>query len=192
MPSGAAMPFASRRRRGCHGRAHDWTAGTVVPATRQRRLRTPRPRWLLTIPLGLALALAVPIVLPRAHAQRVGTLAQWKERVLDPTTLGLEPFPGAALNVKFTIDQIRLDETTAKIAVYIIPVDRMQAAADFYAKALGSTAETSGVGTLGELRVVKAGAGDAKRAGLVIRVENAQWATGKGQVLLRYDPPQPR
>jgi len=139
----------------------------------------------------LALALAILGVAPPAHAQRVGTLAQWKQRVLDPGTLGLDPFPGAALNVKFTIDQIRLDESAAKIAVYIIPADQMQAAADFYAKALGSTVETSGVGTLGELRIVKAAASAAKRAGLTIRVENAQWATGKGQILLRYDPPQP-
>ncbi len=184
------MTFASERRRGCHGRAHDWTAPTAVSANRRRRPQVPGTQWFRAA-VVLALALAIPIAPSLARAQRVGTLAQWKQRVLDPATLGLEPFAGASLNVKFTIDQIRLDESTAKIAVYVIPADQMQAAAEFYAKALGSTVETSGVGTLGELRVVKAAASDAKRAGLTIRVENAQWATGKGQILLRHDPPPP-
>jgi hypothetical protein len=181
MPFGGSMTFASGRRRGCHGPAHDWTAGSAAGAGQ-------RGRWFRTA-LVLGLALAIPIAPLPAQAQRVGTMAQWKQRVLDPATLGLEPFPGSSPNIKFTIDQIRLDESAAKLAVYIIPADQMQAAADFYAKALGSTVETSGVGTLGELRIVKAAAGDAKRAGLSIRVENAQWATGKGQILLRQDPP---
>jgi len=181
------MTFATGWRRGCHGPAHDWTPGPAAQATPRRPSPTagPRRRPALAGVLALALVVAAP-----AHAQRVGTLAQWKQRVLDPATLGLEPFPGSALNVKFTIDQIRLDESKAKIAVYIMPVDQMQAAADFYAKALGATVEASGVGTLGELRVVKAAADDARRAGLTVRVENAQWATGKGQILLRYGPPQ--
>jgi len=187
MPFGARTTFATDRRRGCHGRAHDWTAGPAAPASpRKPSLIAGPPRPTL---VGI-LALTALVVAAPAHAQRVGTLAQWKQRVLDPATLGLEPFPGSALNVKFTIDQIRLDESKAKIAVYIMPVDQMQAAADFYAKALGATVEASGVGTLGELRVVKAAADDARRAGLTVRVENAQWATGKGQILLRYGPPQ--
>jgi hypothetical protein len=42
---------------------------------------------------------------------------------------------------------------------------------------------------MGELRTVRADADDLKRAGLTVRVEHAQWATGKGQVWLRYEPP---
>jgi hypothetical protein len=125
-----------------------------------------------------------------AHAQRIGTLAEWKQRVFDPTTVGFELFPGSEKNLKFTIDQIRLDESTDKMVIYIIEHDKMAAAAEFYGHQLGQPIETTGVGTLGELRTVTAAPTDQKRAGLSVRVENAQWATGKGQVWLRYAAPQ--
>jgi hypothetical protein len=134
--------------------------------------------------LLLALGTTAPV-----EAQRVGTLAQWKKRVLDPASIGLEIFPGSQRNLKFTIDNIRLDETTAQMAIYLISTDQMPAAAEFYAKQLGRPVEESGVGTMGELRTVRADPADLKRAGLTVRVEHAQWATGQGQVWLRYDPP---
>jgi hypothetical protein len=143
-------------------------------------------RWLFTLALGLALGVATTT----AQAQRVGTLEQWKQRVLDPATLGIEVFPGSQKNIKFTIDQIRLDETKAQMVVYLIDREQMAAAATFYADQLGQSVDTTGVGTLGELRVVEAAPTDSRRAGLSVRVENAQWATGKGQVWLRYDLPQ--
>lgn len=124
-----------------------------------------------------------------ATAQRVGNLALWKKRVLDPASVGLETFPGSVFNLKFTIDHIRLDESTAKMAVYLIPVDQMQAAAEFFAQHLGTSVTESGTGTMAELRLVRAKREDARRAGLTVRVEHAQWATGKGQVWLRLDPP---
>ena len=137
--------------------------------------------------LGLLLAgvLSGPL-----HAQRIGTMAEWKARILDPSTLGVDTFPGATLNRKFTIDQIRLDESSATMAVYLISPEAMPAAADFYARQLRTTVETSGVGTAAELRVVRARDGDPHRRGLSVRVEHAQWATGKGQIWMRYDRPQ--
>lgn len=139
-------------------------------------------RRLLTFVLGLALFAGMTT----AHAQRIGTLAEWKQRVFDPATVGLEIFPGSQKNLKFTIDQIRLDESTDKMVIYIIEHDKMAAAAEFYGQLLGQPIEVTGVGTLGELRTVTAAPTDAKWAGLSVRVENAQWATGKGQVWLRY------
>jgi hypothetical protein len=139
---------------------------------------------------AVVIALTVLVGLPSpAHAQRVGTLAEWNARVLDPAALGIAIFPGAAFNRKFTIDQIRLDETPAKMAVYLIGPEQMPAAAAFYATALGSRIEESGLGTAAELRVVRARPDDARRAGFVVRVENAHWATGKGQIWLRRDAP---
>jgi hypothetical protein len=143
-------------------------------------------RWLFTLAFGLALG----VTTTTAEAQRVGTLEQWKQRVLDPATLGIEVFPSSQKNIKFTIDQIRMDETKAQMVIYIIDHEQMAAAAAFYAEQLGQPVDTTGVGTLGELRVVKAAPTESKRAGLSVRVENAQWATGKGQVWLRYDAPQ--
>ena len=142
-------------------------------------------RRLVASCIGIALLTA----LGPSAAQRVGTMAEWKQRVLDPAPLGIELFPGSQRNLKFTIDQIRLDESPAKMVVYIIDVDKMAAAAQFYAQQLGQPIKVSGVGTMGELRIVRASADDAKRAGFSVRVENAQWATGKGQVWMRYDPP---
>ena len=143
-------------------------------------------RTLLAFLVGLAVTLGTLSV----SAQRVGTLAQWKKRVLDPATIDLEVFPGSQRNWKFTIDRIRLDEGTAKMVVYLIEVDKMPAASEFYANQIGQPVEASGIGTMAELRVVRAKADDPKRAGLTVRVEHASWATGQGQVWLLYDPPE--
>ncbi len=124
-----------------------------------------------------------------AAAQRVGSLAEWKQRVLDPVPLGLAPYPGAAFNMKFTIDQIRLDETPAKMAVYVMPLDELEPAAQFFAKQLGTSVQVTDRGSLGPLREVRAKPDDAKRAGVSVRVEASEWATGKGQIWLRQDPP---
>jgi hypothetical protein len=134
-------------------------------------------------------ALALFLLAGSAGAQRVGSLAEWKQRVLDPATAGIELYPGAAFNMKFTIDQIRLDETKAKMAVYVMPLDDLEPAAQFFAKQLGTPVEVTDRGSLGPLRQVRAKPDDAKRAGLSVRVEASEWATGKGQIWLRQDPP---
>jgi hypothetical protein len=124
-----------------------------------------------------------------AIGQRVGSLAEWKQRVLDPATIGLELYPGSVFNMKFTIDQIRLDEGTAKMAVYLIPPGDLEPAAQFFAKQLGTSVEVVDRGSLGPLREVSAKKADAKRAGLTVRVEASEWATGKGQIWLRQEVP---
>jgi hypothetical protein len=137
-----------------------------------------------------ALALLGGLILAgTAAAQRVGSLAEWKQRVLDPATIGLELYPGSVFNMKFTIDQIRLDEGTAKMAVYLIPPDDLEAAAQFFAKQLGTSVEVVDRGSLGPLRVVSAKKDDAKHAGLTVHVEASEWATGKGQIWLRQEAP---
>ena len=137
-------------------------------------------------------ALAVTLVALPVSAQRVGSLAEWKKRVLDPAEISLKVFPESQLNLKFTTDRIRLDEGKAKMAVYLIEADQMPAAAEFYAKQMGQPVEASGIGTMAELRIVRARVDDPKLAGLTVRVEHSSWATGKGQVWLIYDPPEER
>jgi len=139
--------------------------------------------------LAAATLLACLIIAGTAAAQRVGSLAEWKQRGLEPASIGLELYPGSAFNMKFTIDQIRLDESPAKMAVYLIPPGELEAAAQFFAKQLGTTVELVDQGSLGPLRNVAAKKDDAKRAGLTIRVEASEWATGKGQIWLRQDVP---
>jgi hypothetical protein len=144
--------------------------------------------------VGLTAIVTLFALASDAAAQRIGTLAEWKQRIFDPTSIGLDLFPGSSFNQKFTIDQIRLDESKQKMAVYVIPGDQMEAAATFYAKQLGRPIEASGLGTMGELRIIRVGPGEArddkvggKFDGLTIRVEHAQWATGKGQVWMLHD-----
>jgi hypothetical protein len=137
--------------------------------------------------LGAAALLGCLMLASTAAAQRVGSLAEWKQRVLDPASIGLELYPGSAFNMKFTIDQIRLDESTAKMAVYLIPPGDLEPAAQFFATQLGTSVEVVDQGSLGPLRVVRAKPDDAKRAGLSVRVEASEWATGKGQIWLRQD-----
>ena len=55
--------------------------------------------------LAAATLLACLVVAGTAAAQRVGSLAEWKQRVLEPASIGLELYPGSAFNMKFTIDQ---------------------------------------------------------------------------------------
>jgi len=133
--------------------------------------------------------LAAVLVAGSSSAQRIGTLALWKARVLDPKTLDVELFPAGVFNMKFTIDQVRLDETKDLMAVYVIPLDDLGPAAEFYAKQLGVSVESQERGGLGVLRTVTAKPDDAKRAGLSIRVEPASWATGKGWVWMRWAKP---
>lgn len=142
-----------------------------------------RPAFAVTVLAAAVFAAAT------APAQRIGSLAEWKKRILDPATIALEMYPGAIFNMKFSIDQIRLDESKAKLAVYLIPAADLEAAAAFFAKQLGTTVEVVDQGSLGTARVVRAAADDAKRAGLTVRVEPAQWATGQGQIVLRRDAP---
>jgi hypothetical protein len=141
--------------------------------------------------LAASAVLASVAVAQMADAQRVGSLAVWKKRILDPISLDLAMPAGAAFNMKFTIDQIRLDETTAKMAVYVIALDDIAAATRVFAEQLGTTAETVDRGALGTLHVVRAAPNDPKRAGLTVRVEPAQWATGKGQIWLSFEAPSP-
>jgi hypothetical protein len=138
---------------------------------------------------GAAALLGCLILAGTAAAQRVGSLAEWKQRVLDPVAIGLELYPGSAFNMKFTIDQIRLDESPAKMAVYLIPPGDLEPAAQFFATQLGTAVEVVDRGSLGPLRVVKAKADDAKRAGVSVRFEASEWATGKGRIWVRQDAP---
>lgn len=135
--------------------------------------------------------LGAALLADTAGAQRIGSLAEWKKRVLDPASIGLETYPGAAFNMKFTIDQIRLDESKAEIALYVIPLSDVGPAAEFFAKQLGTPIETTERGSLGTLRVVRAKADDPKRAGLTVSVGPAEWATGKGQILLHDEASPP-
>jgi hypothetical protein len=137
-------------------------------------------------PLLLATTAAVLLAAGAVSAQRIGNLALWKKRVLDPKTVDLEMPAGAVFNMKFTIDQVRLDETKDLMAVYVIPMSDVEPDAEAFAKQLGVTVKSEERGTLGTLRTITAKADDPKRAGLSIRVEPAPWATGKGWIWMRY------
>jgi hypothetical protein len=132
------------------------------------------------------LLVAVLLAALPASAQRIGNLALWKKRVFDPKTVGLEIPAGAVFNMKFTIDQVRLDETKDQMAVYVIPMSDVEPDAEAFAKQLGVSVKSEERGTLGTLRTITAKPDDPKRAGLSIRVEPAPWATGKGWIWIRY------
>jgi hypothetical protein len=140
-------------------------------------------------PLAVAAALVVVLLAGSSSAQRIGSLAIWKKRVLDPKSVDLEIYPGAVFNMKFTIDQIRLDETKDLMAVYVIPMADVQPAAEFFSKQLGTPVQVTERGTMGDSRAITATANDPKRAGLSVRVEPAAWATGKGWIWLRRTQP---
>lgn len=135
--------------------------------------------------LAVSLAFVAVLAAGPSVAQRIGSLAQWKQRVLDPKPLDVALPEGAVFNMKFTIDQVRLDEGKDLMAVYVIPMDDLDKDAEFFAKQLGTTVEVQDRGTLGASRLVTAKPDDPKRAGLSIRVEPAPWATGKGWIWMR-------
>lgn len=149
-------------------------------------MRRLAPCLLVTLVFASAIAVAV-------HAEE--TTADWLKRILDPTTLGVTPFPGSNLNRKVTVDTIRYDRDAPKAkrtAIYTVPLAQVDDAAHHFEQVLGMKAQ-SDTDTKGNPRhrfVVTGAAGQpAKAKGLTVTIERSPWVDGMGQIEMEYLPP---
>lgn len=124
--------------------------------------------------LALALLLAAAV-----HAQ---SPADWIKRILDPATIGLTPPPGATLNRKLTVDYLSKEDPPAEMAIYMLPLDQLQAASDHFKQQLGVPPESTGSGEFAMHRF----AVPAKH--LVIMLARSQFVDDKLQITITYNP----
>lgn len=131
-------------------------------------------------PVALTLLLAVP-----ATAQ--DTTKDWLARILDLTTVGLTAPEGATLNRKISVDTIRYekDRPTVKIAVYMMPVDKIPDAAAHFEKVLGvkplQDKDTKGFATyffdcLGDAKC------PAPAKDVTVKIARSPWVDGMTQI----------
>ena len=90
--------------------------------------------------------------------------ADWIKRILDPAKIGVTPPP-------------------AEMAIYLMPLDQLQAASAHFKQTLGVTPETSGSGEYEIHRFT------VPAKNLVIMMAKSQFVDDKVQITLTYTPP---
>ena len=135
-----------------------------------------------TLPLVTALLLATAAM---ARAQE--STGDWIKRILDPAAIGVKPYPDSQLNRKITVDTIRYADPNQRIAVFMAPLDKIQAASDYFAESLGVKPTVTEPGTPRERHVFKL-TGDGKyppaAKGLTIEIIRSPWVDGKAQITM--------
>jgi hypothetical protein len=127
----------------------------------------------------------------RAGAE--GSPQDWMKRILDPTKIGVTPFPGSTLNRKLTVDYLSKADPPKQIAVYMAPLDQIEKAAEYFEKILKVKPVVSGAGTEFALYrfMLSGGTGYPKEAeGLLVVISRSQWVDNKAQINLEYMPTQ--
>ena len=139
---------------------------------------------------GIAL---VALIGGAALASGQGSPAEWLKRIFDPASLGLQVFPGAALNRKLSTDAIGLQRGgDRRIAIYIIELAQLKAAADHFQQQVGVAPEVTGTETqylAYTFDFTAPGKGPAKLNGLIVQVTRSPFIDGKGQIRMDYQPP---
>ncbi len=146
-------------------------------------MKTSRPAtllWLCVLLLGAA-----------TGAGAEGAPQDWMKRILDPAKIGVTPFPGSTLNRKLTVDYLSKADPPKQIAVYMAPLDRIQAAAEYFEKNLKVKPASSGVGSEFAIYrfMLSGGTGYPKEAeGLLVTISRSQWVDNKIQINFEYMP----
>lgn len=129
-----------------------------------------------------------------AHAQE--TTKDWIARILDITTVGLTAPEGATLNRKISVDTIRYekDHPEKKIAVYMMPLDKIGEARRHFAAGLGVDGQT-GTDSKGFEKsffdCTGAAKCPAKAKGLTITLSRSPWVDGMTQIQLELPGSKP-
>ena len=117
--------------------------------------------------------------------------ADWIKRILDPKTIGVTPPPGATLNRKLSVDYLSKEDPPKKMAIYMAPLDQMQAVSAHFEKTLKVKPTVTGAGSEFEIqRFVLEGGGDYPKEseGLTITISRSQWVDNKLQITMEYVP----
>ena len=126
-----------------------------------------------------ASVLSVVILLSTAEAQ---SPADWIKRILDPAKIGVTMPEGATLNRKLTVDYLSKQDPPDEMAIYLMPLDQLQAASDHFKKTLGVTPETSGSGLFEIHRFT------VPAKNLLIVLTRSQFVDDKLQIMMTYKP----
>jgi hypothetical protein len=177
-----AHPGAATRDAGRRGFDGEPGTGQAAAVTSVRRLRS-------LVPV-VAVLLIAPLAASSARAQ--GSPAQWMERILDPGSIGVKPFPGSALQRKLSVDAIHLTEPPVEIAVYVAPLKQLREAAAYFERTLRVKPVVTGAGSEFERDVFELrGGGDyPKQAeGLRVTVMKSPWMDDKVEITMEWSPP---
>ena len=119
------------------------------------------------------------------------TMKDWLARILDPATLGVTPPAGATLNRKISVDTIHYDHDhpKKKIAVYMMPLDKIADAQSHFATTLGISGQSS-TDSKGVAKHFFDCTGAAKcpekAKGLTVAIGRSPWVDGMTQIQLEY------
>jgi len=111
---------------------------------------------------------------------------EWIKRILDPATIGVTLPPGATLNRKLTVDYLSKADPPKQIAIYMMPLDQLQAASAHFKTTLHTDPAVTGSREF-EIHRFEVASGQAK--GLTITLTRSQFIDNKLQVTMEYMPP---
>ena len=141
--------------------------------------------------LRALLAGAAALILLRAGAAPAQSPAEWIKRILDPATIGVAMPQGVSLNRKLTVDYLGKVDPPTKMAVYMAPLDQIQAVSKHFQDTLKVKPTVTGAGSEFETdRFELTGGGDyPKQAeGLTIMMSKSQWVDNKLQITMQFTP----
>jgi len=138
-------------------------------------------------------ALALSLFASSALAQEESP-AGWLARILDPSTLGVQQYPGAELNRKLSVDAIHLERGGNKrISISLMAPDEIERASKFYEKQFGVPPQVIGEKTQSPTYIYDFTSGDkgpAKLKGLRVSITRSPYVDNKGQITMEYWPPE--
>lgn len=141
---------------------------------------------------ALTLSLALTPFASTALAQQESP-AGWLARIFDPSTLGVQQYPGATLNRKLSVDAIHLEHGGSKlIAISLTAPDELGRASAFFQKQFGVPPQVTGENTQYLTYTYDFTSGDkgpGKLKGLKVIIQRSPYVDNKGQIIMEYSPP---
>jgi len=141
---------------------------------------------------ALTLSLALTLFASSALAQQESP-AGWLARIFDPSTLGVQQYPGATLNRKLSVDAIHLEHGGSKqIAISLTAPDELERASAFFQKQFGVPPQVTGENTQYLTYTYDFTSGDngpGKLKGLKVIIQRSPYVDNKGQIIMEYSPP---
>jgi hypothetical protein len=141
---------------------------------------------------ALTLSLALTLFASTALAQQESP-AGWLARIFDPSTLGVQQYPGATLNRKLSVDTIHLEHGGSKqISISLTAPDELERASAFFQKQFGVPPQVTGENTQYLTYTYDFTSGDkgpGKLKGLKVIIQRSPYVDNKGQIVMEYSPP---
>ena len=112
---------------------------------------------------------------------------EWIKRIFEPEKLGVTMPPDATMNRKLTVDYLSKTDPPKQIAIYMMPIDQLKTASDYFKGVLHADPAVTGSGQY-EIHRFDITSGKAK--GLTITLTRSQFVDSKLQITMEYLPPK--